>query len=354
LEGDVATIKLTEKAVQLLRAPTASGRQELFWDETQAGFGVLCSGVSDTKTYIAQTVIHNTRLKRRVTIGRCDRLKVTEARVKAKAVMAKMALGDDPKKAKALSLKQALEAYLDGNSSLRPSSVEGYRRSCERYLGDWLDKPLGDITREMTEKKHAEIAAEIEQRGRYKGHATANATFRAFRAIRNWAAERDADLPPNPVATLRRRWFKVKRRTRLVKADQLAEFYAAIGGLENEIAADYVRFLLLTGMRRTEAATLRWDAVDFVARTILISSEDNKSDEDFKLPMSDLVFNLLVARRAVGRAEYVFVANSESGHIEDPSPHCRLRHRRAGERKRYRTFPDYHSIAVGSPRCFPP
>ena len=47
----MATIKLTEKAVARLAAPTASGKQELYWDETQAGFGVLCSGVSDVKTY---------------------------------------------------------------------------------------------------------------------------------------------------------------------------------------------------------------------------------------------------------------------------------------------------------------
>lgn len=45
----MATIKLTEKTVARLAAPTASGKQELYWDLEQPGFGVLCSGVSNTK-----------------------------------------------------------------------------------------------------------------------------------------------------------------------------------------------------------------------------------------------------------------------------------------------------------------
>jgi hypothetical protein len=50
----MAPIKLTEKNVARLAAPTASGKQELYWDGEQAGFGVLCSGVSDVKTFIAR------------------------------------------------------------------------------------------------------------------------------------------------------------------------------------------------------------------------------------------------------------------------------------------------------------
>ncbi len=47
--------------------------------------------------------------------------------------------------------------------------------------------------------------------------------------------------------------------------------------------------------------------------------EDVKNKQDFKLPMSDVVFDLLVARRARGIiGEFVFPANSKSGHIEEP------------------------------------
>jgi Arm DNA-binding domain len=89
----VATIKLTEKSVARLQAPTASGKQEIFWDKDPKGFGVLCSGVGDTKTFIAQAKVKGSGLKRRVTIGRCDCLKVEEARERAIQHLGEMSLG---------------------------------------------------------------------------------------------------------------------------------------------------------------------------------------------------------------------------------------------------------------------
>jgi integrase len=254
-----------------------------------------------------------------VTIGRCDRLKVGEARDKAKEVLAGMDLGEDPKsRANKLTLKQALEAYLAGNTSLRASSGAGYRRTCELYLGDWLERSLGQITREMVEKKHSDIAAKIETETKHSGEATANVTFRTFRAIYNFSADRDEALPPNPVKILKRRWFKVERRKRMVKSGQLAAFYAALGNLESRVAADYIELLLFTGLRRSEAASLKWSDVDFEEKTFSIPGERTKSGVTLTLPMSDLVSNMLIARRAIGRADFIFPANSKSGHLEEP------------------------------------
>jgi hypothetical protein len=42
-------MKLTAKAIAKLAAPTANGKQQLFWDSELKGFGVLCSGVSHAK-----------------------------------------------------------------------------------------------------------------------------------------------------------------------------------------------------------------------------------------------------------------------------------------------------------------
>jgi integrase len=315
----VASIKLTEKSVARLIAPTASGKQEIHWDLEQPGFGVLCSGVSETKTFIAQTRINNTKLKRRVTIGRCDRLRISEAREKAKEVLAQMDLGEDPKASgRELSLKLALEAYIAGNKKLRPSSINGYRGWCEQHLGDWLDRPLGEITRTMVEQRHADISAKIETKPNgYSGQSTANAVFRAFRAIYNFAADRDEALPPNPVKILKRRWFEDKRRERMVRFDQLLAFYAAVCDLENQVAADYIKLLLFTGLRRTEAASLRWADIEFAAKTFSISGDRTKNGEKLTLPMSDLVSDLLIARRRIGRAEFIFPANSKSGHIQE-------------------------------------
>jgi hypothetical protein len=54
---------------------------------------------------------------------------------------------------------------------------------------------------------------------------------------------------------LRKQWFDVPPRERLITGDQLPAFYAAVMALPNPVQRDYVLFLLFTGMRR--AATTK-------------------------------------------------------------------------------------------------
>ena len=125
-------------------------------------------------------------------------------------------------------------------------------------------------------------------------------------------------MPANPVK-LGRQWFDVPRRTRHIKADDLPTFYAAAVALPNPVQRDYVLFLLFTGLRRREAAGLRWDPdVDLAGRVIRVPGASTKTGEKLDLPMSTFVRDLLVARRAIGAGVFVFPADSESGHIEEP------------------------------------
>src|SRR5204862_3971680 len=68
-----------------------------------------------------------------------------------------------------------------------------------------------------------------------------------------------------------------------------------------------------------EAAALRWDEVDFAERLIRLPATRTKAGRKLDLPMSSLVRDLLVARRAIGRdGPFVFASASRSGHIEEP------------------------------------
>ena len=86
--------------------------------------------------------------------------------------------------------------------------------------------------------------------------------------------------------------------------------------MENEVARDYILLMLFTGLRRREASSLQWKDVDFRGRMLDVLL--TKSDRPLKLPTSDVVHDLLVARRALGNTDYVFPAESASGHIEEP------------------------------------
>jgi integrase len=323
----LANVKLTKRKVAGMRAPDPSGNQVLVWDEETRGFGVLVSGKTNAKSYVVQHRLSDGR-SRRVTIGPCNSIDLDEARERAKAVISVIYGGGDPKRARratpAGTLRKTLEDYLAARRSLSDKSRREYRAQIERHLEDWLDKPLREITAEMVEAKHAEIKGTVERRAKGRalvnGGATANAVFRAFRALWNFASDRDPALGRNPVPRLKGQWYPVARRVRLVRSDQLPAFYAAVRDLPNPIHRDYLLLLLFTGLRRGEAAALSWDEVDFAVRTIRVPATRTKAGRKLDLPMSDLVHDLLVARRSVGRdaSGFVFPANSESGHIEEP------------------------------------
>ena len=57
---------------------------------------------------------------------------------------------------------------------------------------------------------------------------------------------------------------------------------------------------------------------EFNERVIRLPAAVTKPGRKLDLPMSDFVHALLVARRALGDTVWVFPANSQSGHIEEP------------------------------------
>jgi integrase len=350
-------LALTEKAVAKL--PTKTGRQTLYWDDgprAVRGFGVLCSGATSNKAYVVQRDLPGGKT-RRVTIAGVNELSLEEARKRAADLVLEMRRGVDPKaRIVCATLRETMHAYRKARgTALRGRSLEHYSQ-IERYLGDWMDRPLIEITREHVEQRHKEIAARVVERRRadfaarakkfraraerlkssypdaaerYRakaaqtearqlpsGHATANGVMRAVRMYWNFAADRNPALPPNPVR-LRRQWFHVPRRERLVPADHLPAFYAAVTQLTNPVARDYILLLLFTGLRRREAAGLRWDDVDFRGGVIRIPAARTKARRKLDLPMSDFVRSMLIARRQIG-GDYIFPANSKTGYIAEP------------------------------------
>jgi integrase len=320
---------------------------------------VLCSGKTSNKTYVAQRDLPSGRT-RRVTVAGVNEIDLETARRLAADMLVEMRRGIDPKaKKETLTLRTALDAYRAANAHrLRPRSEESYRSTVARYLHDWLDRPITELTREMVETRHQRIAEDIEvrqrksalesakrleakavkaehmgwndaaaryrdraakvaQRSPVKGHATANGVMRALRLLWNFAADKNPALGPNPVR-LRKQWFVVPRRERVVRADDLPRFYEGLMNLENSVQRDYLRLLLFTGLRRREAAGLRWSDVDLKGRILRIPAAATKAKRKLDLPLSDVILDMLVARRSIGDTTFVFPANSKSGHLAEP------------------------------------
>jgi integrase len=348
--------RLTQRTVERMPAPDPSGKQVAHWDTELRGFGLLVSGISNAKTYIVQREVNGKT--RRLTVGAANVFDHEEARAAAIKKLKALAEGRDPKDAETNpTLRSVFDQYIADQEKLRKRSADAYRYSLEHYLADWLDSPLREITSAMIKARHREIPREVEARQRAaaaaaaayhrgrakkaktpeeeahqtalaakaetrkvrKGEAAANGAMRAVRVLWNFARdELELDLPDNPVA-LRKKWHDVPRREGRVKHEEMPRFYAGVKALTNPVARDYLLLLLFTGLRRGEAAALRWKDVNLRERTISIPAASTKANRKLDLPMTDLVHDLLVARSAKGREEFVFPADSRSKHIEEPA-----------------------------------
>jgi integrase len=303
-------LNLTQRVIAKLSAPHPDGQQTIYWDDKLRGFGVQCSGKTNQKLYVAQRDVGGRT--RRVTLGTVSGLTLDEAQERAEDVLDDLRRGIDPKqKSKTYTLQLALEEYLGPKDVEHPTlsraSVALYRQ-LERLLAPWLNRNLNEITFDMVERKHKEIAKDI-------GKSTANLAMRVLRIVWNYAADRST-LPECPVSRLKKRWYEEPRRTRSVTFEQLTAFYQAVCAEPSELTRDYILLLLHTGMRRREAAGLRWVDIDLTQKVIRLPKEATKARRAHELPMSTFVFDLLVARRAVGTSSpFVFPGAGKTGHI---------------------------------------
>lgn len=316
----------TQKWIDARPAPDPSGKQKVYFDDTDAGLGIQVSGTTRSKVYIVQRDLLGRATRR--TVGSCEELQLARAREIAREMIAAMRSGKDPKKrtitddsaekAGVLTLREAYRSYLALKETKKGGLREGTRRkyqyAIETYLADWQDLPLLSITKRMVLERFQKISNET-------GEATANDTFCALRAIWNhqsFMAESPI-LPPNPVnvLTVTDSWHHSAPRDHRLTAETLPKFYAAALMLDLPVKSTLARFLLFSGCRRTEAGTLMWDDVDFDRRTITIPPERHKTGGKTKRPyvvfMNDYLRDILIECKGLG----------ESSRFVFPSPRLR-------------------------------
>ena len=315
--------KLTKSVVDSL--PFTETGQTFYRDAELKGFGLRVG--TKSKVYYAEGKVSGKTV--RVTIGQHGVFTAEKARNEARDILGMIARGLNPndaekaRKARGMTLVQAFEDFLKARSSLKPRTIYDYRRILNTYLADWQNKALVDVTKDMVEQRHRELGA--------SSPAQANLTMRFLRALMNFAAARyeDAQGQPlvsdNPTKRLSqaRAWYRIGRRQTVIKQHELAPWFKAVLSQANndksdkrETIRDYLLLLILTGLRREEAASLKWENVDLAACTLTVL--DTKNHEDHTLPLSDYLFELLKRRKASAINGYVFGGEGAKGYINEP------------------------------------
>lgn len=263
------------------------------------------------------------------TLGRYPALSLDAARAEAMRLLAEVREGRDPRAPQAAAVRahwtlgHAFDRYVE-DLAKRPGSElsqRDMRNRLARYLDDWRELPLAELTKEMCEARQARVARDIRASARQRnatGARSANAVIRDLSAVWNYAA----DYTPLPAASPTRRIKMVGevREHHEIPVAELRAWWAATGKLKNPLRRCMHRLGLLSGLRpgnlvAIERAWLRLDAgaVDFPARVM-------KNRQPFALPLSAPMVAIVREALAAGDVlasgtPWLFPADGKTGHV---------------------------------------
>ena len=315
-------VKLDETTIKTAALPEGK-TQEIYWDTKLPGLGLRVG--AKTKTFIFQRDMSTGvgRVTRRVTLGRDD-MGVSNARIAAKDQEHKMREGIDPtaqrrervreqqrKVWELYTLRQARDHHLLNMKAKRcsPRSMNDITEWLDRHLAEWLDRPLADITPAMAIERHRDVTDK-------SGPYAANGLLRRFRACYNAAKRLHRELPDCPANAI---VYNAQQRRREPVAD-LAAWYEKVQTINNPIRRDYQLFVMLTGLRATDAATVKFAEIDWKAGTLLRPNPKGGEKYAFTIPLSGYVLAMLAKRQMEnqmihGGTDWVFPSKNMAGEV---------------------------------------
>ncbi len=176
-------------------------------------------------------------------------------------------------------LSEYLEEWIAGLASSRENStVENYAT----ILRSWVIPRIGGLGLSSVEPGHIrKLYAELLKEGGKGGRPlSARSVSLAHRVLHRAFEDAVSDglLPRNPVATVKRPATASAAAGAVWSADEARRFLTAVTG---ERLEPLWRLELNTGLRRAEAAGLRWSDVDFAANIIQIRVQ--RTTEGYKV-----------------------------------------------------------------------
>ncbi len=320
---------LNEKVVADLEAPETGN--VVYWaaglklqgHTTPAGFGVRVTS-NGMRSFVLNHRVDGR--EHRETLGRWNlnqgggNISLLAAIVKAKARMDELARGVDKSgekvdarpertrkqeevaKPKALTINDMLDQfekrYLD-EKGLR--SADAYKGAFKRYVRpDLGDYSIYDIRRSHVTAMLEDIADE-EEGG---GSTMRDRTLAYFRKACNWQCTRDDEFRSPIVKGM---MLGTEARTRILDDQEIRDLWAALDRVKEPACyARYIKTLLLTATRRTEAAEMH--SSEIKGNDWTIPAARYKTKVDTVIPLSKAALALIDGKPAgcTGNAWFVF------------------------------------------------
>lgn len=235
---------------------------------------------------------------------KAERVAATEA-MHAEAKASEQAATEDARR-KAVTLHEAWTAYINarlskwGERTARDHeklmqaehTKDNGRKMKPGVLAALANVPLSAIT-------PSKVATWLDDEAKKRPTQTALG-YRLLRAFLNWCADQPEyagiAAPDSCTRKVSKNHLpKSKAKDDALQREQLALWFDAVRRIPNRTISSYLQILLLTGARREELATLRWENVDFQWHSLTIR---DKVEGERTIPMTPYVKSLLLELKA--------------------------------------------------------
>jgi integrase len=231
-----------------------------------------------------------------VTIGDVRKLGLEDAKRVARDLAGQVARGSDPSAEKrqaeldrfrkrqfAEVRDEFLTKYVDAR--LRPKSASEYRRILTRLFEPLATRPFDEVTR-------AHIADALHSIAE-RGVRQANLARAVIRKMYSWAKSVGL-CDENPVTDTAPAG-RDNRRERVLTMEELGLIYRA--ALEmGDTYGDAVRFLMLTGQRRSEVFEMSHSEIDWTGRIWRLPADRTKNKRPHDVPLSATALAIIASR----------------------------------------------------------
>ena len=278
---------LTDRAVAALK-PAERGKRKLLWDAAVHSFAVR---VTDTgaKSFVLVARFPGSPNPTARAIGRTDAISLEKAREIARGWLGELAQGRDPARvaeARATGTVRAVceEWWTRKGSNNRSAKLQ--RSRLERLIYPALGhRPIGEVKRSDIVRLHDRVTDE-------NGPVAANRAVELLGSIFSWHATRSDDFH-SPI--IRGMTTAEASRDRVLTDEELkAVWHATAPSPGLSLHPSYralIRFLLLTGARRAEAARMRW--AELAEGVWTLPPERNKVGVELVRPLSGAALAVL-------------------------------------------------------------
>jgi integrase len=295
--------RLTKQVID--ETPFPSAGQVFVRDTELPGFALRVT--KGRKSFILEKRIRGRM--RRLTIGPYGPLTVDQARKLAATHVGAIAQGDDPAQVRQDRLHEPTfgdltAQYLDRHAP-RKRSARDDQGMLSTHLAVFRTRKLTDLNRTDVARLHAKVG----ETAPYRANRLVALLRKMFNLARDWGLH----AGENPATRIQ--MFREESRDRFVQPEELPRLFQAIAEESDPSVRAVVLTALLTGARRTEVLTMRWDEVSLTRAEWRIPQ--TKAGRPHLLPLPHtLVATLRRLPRVYGNP-YVFPGEHGAGHLQN-------------------------------------